>query len=346
MAETTAVGRESDPSSDLIATARHGDQAAFETLVTRHRRELIAHCYRFMGSFEEAEDLVQETVLRAWRRLETFEGRAPFRAWLYKIATNACLDALAAYKRRANTQDLFPPSDPHAPIPPPATEPFWIEPFPDDLVDDQPAVYPEAQYDIHESISLAFLAALQHLPGRQRAVLILRDVLGWEVEEIASTLNATHTAVNSALQRARSTLKQIYHGKNLSRILQETAGAGVASGFSAANLLDHYVAYWEAGDTDQLLKLLREDAIITMPPFPIWLQGRRDIRVFLLSMVFPSSTTQPFRLLWTRANGCPAFGIYQRDSAGVFRPQALHILTIRGQAIVEIADFLSTDPQF
>ena len=192
-----------------LPAALAGDPAAFESLTEPYRRELLAHCYRIMGSLEDAEDLVQETYLRAWKRLNTYEGRASLRAWLYKIATNACLDALARRPRRGLPPGLYPPADPHAPIPAPMTEPVWLEPFPDELLAPADAA-PEARIESRESISLSFLAALQNLSPRQRCVLILSDVLDWHAGELADMLGASLSSVNSLLHRARLTLRRAY----------------------------------------------------------------------------------------------------------------------------------------
>jgi len=197
----------------LFAAAGSGDHMAFERLTEPHRRELLVHCYRMLGSLEDAEDILQETLLRALRKLDTFEGRASFRTWLYKIATNTSLDVLSSRRSRMLPNDRVPAADPLAPFPAPAGEPIWLGPLPDFLVDERATVNPEARYEARESVQLAFLAALQKLPGRQRAVLILRDVLGWKASEVADLLGSSVEAANSALQRARATMKQ-YHGES------------------------------------------------------------------------------------------------------------------------------------
>ncbi len=186
-----------------LEAARAGDQEAFERLIEPYRHELLVHCYRILGSFEDAEDMLQETLVRAWQHLDSFEGRSSLRAWFYKIATNACLDALDTRKRRGLSKELYARGDPSAPLPPASKEVVWVEPFPDEMIDRQPSIYPEARYEVRESIMLAFVAALQKLPGRQRAVLLLCDVLGWNAAEAAEILDMTTAAVNSALQRAR-----------------------------------------------------------------------------------------------------------------------------------------------
>ena len=198
-----------DQAQDInLEAARAGDQDAFEQLVGPYHHELIVHCYRILGSFEDAEDMLQEALVRAWQHLDSFEGRSSLRAWLYKIATNACLDALDTRKRRGLSKELYKRGDPTAPLPPPSKEIMWVEPFPDELIDKQPNIYPEARYEVRESIMLAFVAALQKLPGRQRVVLLLCDVMGWNASEAAAMLGMTTAAVNSALQRSRESMNQ------------------------------------------------------------------------------------------------------------------------------------------
>ena len=319
----------------VLEKARAGDKLAFEQLIEPYQHELLAHSYRFLGSFEEAEDALQETLLRAWLRLASFEGRASFRAWLYKITTNVSLDALDSRKRRGMSSALYPRGDPQAALPQPLKTMNWVEPFPDTMIDWEPAIYPEARYEVHESITLAFVAALQHLPGRQRAVLLLRDVLGWNTNEIAKILSMTTAAVNSALQRARLTIHQ--HWTPL-----ETKKAALNDEIKT-DLLWRYVKAWETADSQALVALLKEDAALTMPPFPVWFGGRRDIQTFLNGFVFNNISGLPLRLVSTHANGSPAFAVYQKDSAGVYKPAALHVLSFENGQISEINDFLTFD---
>ncbi len=245
-----------------LAAARRGDREAFASLIEPYRAELLAHCYRILGSLEDAEDGLQETFLRAWRRLETYEGRSSLRAWLYKVATNVCFDLLDARRgsRRLPTS-LLPPGDPNRALPPASPETLWVGPFPDAWIDQAPDVYPEARIELRESITLAFIAALQTLPGRQRAVLLLRDVMGWNAAETAQTLDMSTTAVNSALQRARDTLKHSTKRSDRPSLaaLQEPL----------SSLLGRYVAAWEAADSAALVATLREDVRLTMPPIPV-----------------------------------------------------------------------------
>ena len=317
-----------------LEAARAGDQDAFEKLIELYRHELIVHCYRILGSFEDAEDMLQEALVRAWQHLESFEGRSSLRAWLYKIATNACLDALDTRKRRGLSKELYKRGDPSAPLPPPTKEIMWVEPIPDELIDRQPNIYPEARYEVRESIMLAFVAALQKHPGRQRVALLLCDVLGWNTAEAAAMLEMTSAAVNSALQRARVSMKQSD---------RTTSPTPARLNEQLSSLLTRYVAAWEAADSAALVAVLREDVALTMPPIPVWFGGHADIRTFLDGYLF--KTADPFRLKFVplHANGSPAFAVYQMDAAGVFRAVAIHILTIKNGGISEINDFLVSD---
>lgn len=323
-------------SPEDLAAARNGDQDAFQRLTDPYRRELLVHGYRILGSLEDAEDILQETLLRAWRRLSTFEGRSSPRAWLYKIATNAALDMVDSRPRRHFPTGAQGPADPRDPLPGPASEILWLEPLPDALIDDSPNANPEQRYVARESVKLAFLSALQFLPGRQRAALILRDVLGWNAAEVADLLEVSAAAANSALQRARATLES-----------RRTEMLGIsARPTDAAHLqviLERYVTAWEASDTRPLVELLHEQAILTMPPLPAWFRGRVHIQQFLATNLFAGQPAGLFRLRPTRANGCPAFASYRRDDAGIYRPAALHVLTIADEQIVEIDDFLALD---
>lgn len=315
----------------LLGQARKGDQQAFAGLVEPYRRELLVHCYRILGSFEDAEDMLQEALVRVWKRLDTFEGRSSLRAWFYKIATNACLDALDSRRMRDLPRELYARGDPNDPLPPPIKNALWIEPFPDTLIDRQPNIYPEARYEVRESITLAFVAALQKLPGRQRAALLLCDVMGWSSGEAAEILDMSTVAVNSALQRARATLKQPEHKP--SSTLNEQSSA----------LLARYVAAWEAADSAALVAVLREDVALTMPPIPVWFGGASDVKRFLDGYLFKGPEVRRMKLIPARMNGAPSFIAYQMDESGVYRVQALHILTIEDGEISEINDYLSFD---
>lgn len=318
--------------TQYLESARGGNQEAFAQLIEPHHHELLVHCYRILGSLEDAEDMLQETLVRAWKRLDTFEGRSSLRAWLYKVATNVCLDAIDTRKRRGLSREIYVRGDPTRPLPPPSQEITWVEPFPDEMMDGQPDIYPEARYEVRESITLAFIAALQKLPGRQRAVLLLCDVMGWDSNSAAEILDMTTAAVNSALQRARETMKKTKR-KPLTIHLDE----------QLSSLLTRYVAAWELADSAALVAVLREDVALTMPPIPVWFGGRADIKAFLDGYLFKSFEPFKVRLVPVRFNGSPAFAVYQMDSSGIYRAAALHILSIENGQITEINDFLSFD---
>jgi len=316
-------------------TAYPGDESAFQGWTVQYRHELLVHCYRILGSLDDAEDALQETWLRAWRRLGSLKERAALRAWLYKIATNVSLDMLDHRKARALPMILYPAADPDEVLPDPISDPIWLDPLPDTLLDGLPA-NPEARYEARESITLAFLAVLQKLPPRQRAILLLRDVLGWKTQEVAELLEVTSVAVNSTLQRARETMKREYHKPGVPVLVR-------SENAETANLLSRYVQAWEAADSASLISLLRDDAALTMPPFPAWYRGRAAIQRFLDQFLFTQAAPGFFRLAATRANGCPTFAVYQRDNMGVYRPAALQILTIADSRIAQIDDFLTFD---
>jgi RNA polymerase sigma-70 factor, ECF subfamily len=320
--------------SENLEAARRGDQQAFEQIIEPYQRELFVHCYRILGSFEDAEDMLQESLLRAWKRLDSFEGRSSLRAWLYKIATNASLDALDSRRVRGLPRELYERGDPTQPLPAPMQEANWVEPLPDEWIGDQPEMYPEARYEVRESITLAFVSALQKLPGRQRAVLLLCDVMGWSSREAAEILDMTTAAVNSALQRARESLKQREHKSTPARLNEQLSA-----------LLARYVAAWENADSDALIAVLREDVALTMPPFPVWYAGYTDVKAFLDGYLFRSMDPFKVQLVPLQANGAPAYAVYQMDEQGVYRAAAIHILTIKDGLFSEINDFLSFDGQ-
>ena len=315
---------------ETLAVARGTSREAFAELVEGHRRELQVHCYRMLGSALDAEDLVQETLLRAWKNRESFEGRASLRAWLYKIATNACLDELAKRPRRGLPQDLYPASDPNGPLGAPVPDPIWLEPYPDGLVGSL-RNDPAARYDVRESISLAFLVALQTLPPRQRAVLLMRDVLGLRATEVANLLDDSVSAVNSALYRARLKLVERYSKRGADSPLLDSEQRG---------LLERYVAAWEAADIDGLVELLREDASFPMPPLPTWVRGRAAIREFISRHILDGDARGRWKLLPTQANGHPAFAWYRRreDPPG-FAAFAIQVVTLDGGAIAAATTF-------
>ena len=323
-----------DEQGELLKSARAGNQEAFEKLVEPYRREILVHCYRILGSFEDAEDISQEILVRVWKHLDSFEGRAFLRTWLYKVATNACLDALDSRRVRGLSKELYPRGDPTRELPPPSSEVIWVEPFPDEYIDGQPNIYPEARYEVRESITLAFVAALQKLPGRQRAALLLCDVLGWSASDAAEILDSTTAAVNSALQRARETMKQAERKTTPTRLNEQLA-----------TLLARYVSAWEAADSVALVAVMREDVALTMPPLPVWFGGRVDVQTFLESGLFKMFDPFRVRLVPVRANGSPAYAVYQMDPQGTYRAAALHVLTIEHGSISEINDFLTFDGQ-
>jgi RNA polymerase sigma-70 factor, ECF subfamily len=324
--------REPKP-TELTAHPGRLDRETFERQAEPLRRELRLHCYRMLGSPQEAEDLVQETYLRAWRSLDSFEGRSPLRAWLYRIATNACLNALASRKdaHRLLPEQHSPPSE-QMPTGDPPTDITWLAPYPDSLltaVADQ-APNPAARYEIRESVELAFLALIQELPPRQRAALLLCDVLGWSVAETASLLGGSSTSINSVLQRARATLSERYP--------EGRSRGGSAPDQSQRMLLDRYVHAWESTDLDGLVSLLKDDATYEMPPWKQWYRGRESIRTFF-SKVWRAYGG--FRLTATGANCQPAFALYTcKPGDATFRAHSLQILEIRGGAIAALAMYV------
>ncbi|HUC23139.1 MAG TPA: sigma-70 family RNA polymerase sigma factor [Streptosporangiaceae bacterium] len=316
--------------SDLIARARAGDDDAFRALTEPHRRELQVHCYRMLGSFQDAEDALQDTLLAAWQGLGGFiEERASLRTWLYKIATNRCLNALRSASRRAAKEWNVPQVEP--PEPTRLGEVVWLEPYPGTLLEDATGVpaSPEARYEQAEAISLAFVTALQVLPPRQVAVLILRDVLGFRASEVAAMLDSTVDSVNSTLKRARASLER--------RLLPE-AGHQAPPACSATEdaLVAAFVRAWESADLDGLVALLTDDVFISMPPMPFEYQGRDVVLRFCASLF---GADRRFDLVPTRANGQPAFGAYLRPPAGVRHGTGLYVLTLSGDRICGMTRF-------
>jgi RNA polymerase sigma-70 factor (ECF subfamily) len=330
----------------LLAAARRGDEAAFGRLVEPRRRELQAHCYRMLGSLHDAEDAVQETLLRAWRGLPGFEGRSSPRSWLYSIATNVCLDAIARGRKRVTPLDLGPESDAALGPGRPLTESVWIEPFPDAWLGDadHPAgpAAPAARYAQRESVELAFVAALQHLPARQRAALILFEVLGYSAKEVADTLDTTVASVNSALQRARRTVEEKLPAQSQQATLRALGDERLRE------IVDGYLAAWEAGDVAAIEAMLVEDAVITMPPMATWFRGA-GFRTFLRDWAFNGRVYDALgrrrvRVVATSASGQPAFGTYSwDDAAGAHRPTVLQVLTLDGGRIREVTGFVQPE---
>jgi RNA polymerase sigma-70 factor (ECF subfamily) len=314
--------------TDLISRARAGDGEAFQALTEPHRRELQVHCYRMLGSFQDAEDALQDTLLSAWRGLGGFGGRASIRTWLYRIATNRCLSALRSASRRPAKEWDIPGVEP--PEPTRLGEIVWLEPYPDALLDDAIHVPlgPEARYEQTESISLAFVTALQVLPPRQLAVLILRDVLGFHANEVADMLDTTVESVKSALKRARAGLQR-------RRYEPPPAADSPAEDAIVAN----FVRAWETADIDALVALLTDDVFMSMPPLPFEYEGR-DIVAHFCATLFGAG--RRFDLVPTRANGQPAFGAYLRAPTGIRHGTGLYVLTLTGDRICAMTRFESS----
>ena len=323
-----------------VAAARHGNQDEFTGLTEPYRRELQVHCYRILGSRHEAEDLVQETLLRAWRRLDTYQGRASFRAWLYKIATNACLDALGRRRARRTLPPLVgPAADPRAPLQTANRESMWLEPMPDAWIVEA-ASGPEARYTLHESVSLAFTAALQVLPPRQRAVLILNDVLDWPARDVGELLGLTLSSVHSALHRARVTMSVRYHGQPTEAALRPLSDE------RTRQLLARYVSAWQNADVAGLVALLKEDAAFAMPPASSWYSSRGAIGAFAAVTVFGDEgmfagvAKGRWQLRPVGANGQPAYVVYQRAERTTFVGFGLMVLALAGDQIAACTCFI------
>ena len=337
-AGTVAVGTESGTRAgtgmtvDLMARARGGDGAAFGELTAPYRRELQVHCYRMLGSFQDAEDALQDTLLSAWQGLGGFEGRASLRTWLYRIATNRCLNARrSAGRRRAKEWDV-PGVEPPAPTR--LGEVVWLEPYPDVLLEgvlDAPPPGPEARYEQSEAISLAFVTALQVLPPRQLAVLVLRDVLGFHANEVAEMLDTTVESVTSALKRARSGLER-------QRLTAADRDQRSLVGGSATEnaLVARFVRAYETADLDALVALLTDDVFTSMPPIPFEYEGREAVTCFFAS-IFGSG--RQFDLVPTGANGQPAFGAYLRASTGISHGVGLFVLELSADGICAMTRF-------
>jgi RNA polymerase sigma-70 factor (ECF subfamily) len=327
---------------DLLAAAKRGDEDAFGRLVAPYRRELHAHAYRMLGSAADAEDALQDALLGAWRGLARFEGRSSLKSWLYAITTNASLKAIGRRPKRVLPIDYGPPADPHDRPAEPLLESVWVEPFPDEqLVVEDDAASPEARYEQRESVELAFVAALQHLPARQRAVLILRDVLGFSAREAADVLQTTPVSIDSALQRAHKTVEQRLPEQSQQATLRSLGDAELR------NLVDTYMQAWESADVPTLAAMLVDDATLVMPPLREWFSGRDVIAEFLVR--FPLATGWRRRLVATRANAQPAVAHYAWDAeADAFLPHAIHVLGLAGNRIRDITIFQTPEvfPRF
>jgi RNA polymerase sigma-70 factor (ECF subfamily) len=327
---------------ELLESARHGDERAFGQLVAPHRAALHAHCYRMLGSVHDAEDALQETLLNAWRALPRFEGRSSLKSWLYRIATNACLRTIKRRPRRVLPIDYAPAADPHDPLAAPLVESVWIEPYPDAGIEfEDRLASPDGRYEQRESVELAFVAALQHIPARQRAVLILRDVLAFSAKEVAETLEMTPAAVDTALQRAHKTVDDRLPAQSQQDTLQAIGDEQLRE------LVDGFIDAWERADVDSVVAMLAHDAIIAMPPQPTWYRGRDAVATFLRAVALAPGMR--WRLLPVSANGQLAFGEYRwNETSKRFAGRAVLVLTIADALIADITAFGSPElfPQF
>jgi RNA polymerase sigma-70 factor, ECF subfamily len=297
----------------LLVAARGGDEQAFACLLEPHRSALHVHCYRLLGSLHDADDALQETALRSWRGLDRYEARAPFRAWLYRIATNVSLRAL---ERRARSPEPLDPDEAHVAS--------YLQPYPDRLL--------EAEVEERESVGLAFVTVMQLLPARQRAALVLRDVLGWSAAEVADLLGDSVASVNSALQRARGSLQRERAAGRLAR------DHAPATGEAEARVMRAFVAAWEAVDVDAIVSLLADDAVMTMPPEPLRIVGPEAIGVFFRT-VPAEGALERIRLVATRANGQPALAAYLEDDAGSFQAYGVMVFALEGDDVASITGF-------
>jgi RNA polymerase sigma-70 factor (ECF subfamily) len=318
---------------ELLGAARQGDEGAFSQLIASYRPALHAHCYRMLGSVQDAEDALQETLLNAWRALPRFEGRSSLKSWLYKIATNACLKTIARRPRRVLPIDYGPAADPHDPLGQPLVESVWLEPYPDVGIElEDRLASPDARYEQRESVELAFVAALQHISARQRAVLILRDVIGFSAREAAETLEMTPAAVDTALQRAHKTVDERMPARSQQATLRALGDERLRG------IVDGFVDAWERADVDAVVAMLAHDATITMPPRPTWYRGRDAVATFLRALPLAAGTR--WRLLPINANGQPAFGEYKwNETTERFVAEAVTVLTIADALVADITAF-------
>jgi RNA polymerase sigma-70 factor (ECF subfamily) len=323
---------------ELLEAARRGEEDAFRLIVGPHQRELHAHCYRMLGSLHDAEDALQDTLLRAWRGLPKFAGSGLVRPWLYRIATNVCLDAIARRSKRL-PPDYGPGGEAHGGPGGPVHEPVWLEPYPDETLGlEDGYTAPAARYERRESVELAFIAALQHLPARQRAVLILRDVLAFSAREVADLLEATVASVTSALQRARKTMDERLPEQSQQATLRSLGDERIR------DLVASFVDAWDSGDIDAILSILTADLTFAMPPFTKRHRGRDAMAAFL-----PAPPVGRWRLVPVWANGQLAFGAYQWDArTGRHRAAVLDVVTLRGARIAAVTAFATPEifPRF
>jgi RNA polymerase sigma-70 factor, ECF subfamily len=316
----------------LLDAARNGDEDAFRRLIEPYRAPLHAHCYRMLGSVHDAEDALQDALFRAWRGLGSFRGGGMLRNWLYRIATNACLDAVSRRPKRVLPIDYGPPVGAGQQLGEPVAESLWVEPYPDEIVGlEDGYAGPATRYEQHEAVELAFIAALQHLPPRQRAVLILREVLGFSAKEVSESLGTTVASVNSALQRARNALEE--------RLPQESQQTTMRSlgDRRVREIVQRFVDAFEGGDVEAIVRMLAEDATFAMPPYEEWYRGRKALAD---SWLMPGEPPTGLRYIKTSANGQLAFGAYGFDpERNRFLPIALDVLTLRGGRIADITAF-------
>jgi RNA polymerase sigma-70 factor (ECF subfamily) len=304
---------------ELLAPAQAGDEGAFERLIEPYRRELQAHCYRMLGSLHDAEDAMQEAMLRAWRGIGRFEGRSSLRSWLYTIATNSSLRLIERRPKRVLPIEFGPPSDPHGEVGKPMVESApWIEPYPDERLPPDEEASPEARYEQRESVELAFTAALQHLPPLQRSSLILTDVLGFSPGEVAEALEATPASVYSALQRARKATEERLPSQSQQETLDELGDDHLRE------IVDRFMVAWESADVDGIRTMLTEDCDLVMPPWAEWFQGRDAVMEFLPRGPLPPG--RRWKLVPTQANGGPAFGCYWTDEEGELHAEGILLL--------------------
>jgi RNA polymerase sigma-70 factor, ECF subfamily len=316
----------------LLELAREGDGDAFGELADAYRAELRAHCYRMLGSVHDAEDALQDALLRAWRGLPGFAGRGSVRSWLYSIATNAAIDIARHRSRREYPVDFGPAAGPGADLDEPLTELSWLEPYPDRWLAGDAFASPEARYEQRESVELAFIAALQHLPPRQRAVLLLREVVGLSTTEISLQLGTSAAAVNSALQRARETARDRLPARSQQQVLRALGDQRIKA------IAERYADAIERGDADALISMLTEDAAWSMPPVPTWFRGRKAIREFLVG--YP--LTERWKHRTARASGQLAVGCYlPGQGTGGYVPAVIDVLTLDGDQIAAVTGFLT-----
>jgi RNA polymerase sigma-70 factor (ECF subfamily) len=322
------------PADRLLDAARSGDDVAFEQLLAPHRRELHAHCYRMLGSLHDTEEAMQEAMLRAWRGLDRFEERSSLRSWLHKIATNTCLDAIARRKRRLLPEEYGPKADPHLPPGEPVAEGVWIEPYPDEMLEVEDGyASPDASYEEREAVELAFVAAMQHLPPRQRAVLILREVLGFSAKEVGETLDASVPSVNSALQRARRIVDERLPERSQQVTLRSLGDARMKE------IVDEYMQAMRTGDVQRVVSMLTDDVAWSMPPLASWYGGIDEVEVFLRTK--PLSGEWRWRHRPTVANGQLAVGTYTwMEGEKTHVPFSLDVIALEGDRIKEVTAFV------